>query len=156
MKIVSFAVFAAFSVAGMCIAFLPSTLLAKQEGSYYFANVIARSLIWIGAGSLVKSIPVISTKATLGASMPWTLDVATFFLYGSLVMVVAIVLSYFLSMMSSGHTILYVILRKKTTDENMLEVEEEDDIRMDVMEESAESEESEESEDSEEKSEDEE
>ena len=155
-KIVSFAVFAAFSVAGMCIAFLPSTLLAKQEGSYYFANVIARSLNWIGAGSLVKSIPVLSTKATLGASMPWTLDVATFFLYGSLVMVVAIVLSYFLSMMSSGHTILYVILRKKTTDENMLEVEEEDDIRMDVMEESAESEESEESEDSEEKSEDEE
>jgi len=150
-KIVSFAVFAAFSVVGMCIAFLPSTLLAKQEGSYYFAEVIARSLNWIGAGSLVSKIPV---EVTSGA-MPWTLDVATFFLCGSLIMVVAIVLSYFLSMMSSGHTILYVILRKKTTDENMLEVEEEDDIRMDVMEEPEKSEESEESEDSEEKSEDE-
>lgn len=153
-KIVSFAVFAVFSVAGMCIAFLPSTLLAKQD-TYYFADVIARSLHWLGAGSLVKSIPVLSTKATLGANMPWTLDVATFFLYGSLVMVVAIILSYFLSMMSSGHTIIYVILRKKTTDENMLDVEEDDDMQMDVMDEPAEPEESEtqESEDSEEKSE---
>lgn len=158
-KIVSFAVFAAFSVVGMCIAFLPSTLLAKQEGSYYFAEVIARSLNWIGgigAESLVSKIPV---EVTSGA-MPWTLDVATFFLCSSLIMVVAIVLSYFLSMMSSGHTILYVILRKKITDENMLEVEDDDDIRMDVMEEPEKSEESkeseaQESEDSEEKSEDE-
>lgn len=151
-KILSFAVFAVFSVVGMCIAFLPSTLLAKQEGSYYFAEVIARSLNWIGAGSLVSKIPV---EVTSGA-MPWTLDVATFFLCSSLIMVVAIVLSYFLSMMSSGYTILYVILRRKTTDENMLEVEDdEDDIRMDAMEEPEKPEESEaqESEDSEEKSE---
>jgi len=151
-KILSFAVFAVFSVAGMCITFLPSTLLAKQEGSYYFAEVIARSLNWIGAGSLVSKIPV---EVTSGA-MPWTLDVATFFLCSSLIMVVAIVLSYFLSMMSSGYTILYVILRRKTTDENMLEVEDDDDdIRMDVMEEPEKPEESEaqESEDSEEKSE---
>jgi len=144
-KILAFVVFAIFSVAGMLIAFLPSTFLAKQS-SFYFADVIARSLTWIGAGSLIKSIPVLSEKATLGASMPWTLDVSTFFLSASLIMVVAIVLSYLLSMESCGYTILYVILRRKTNDENMLEVEEDDeDIRMETAEEPAEPEEAEDS-----------
>ena len=147
-KVLAFVVFAIFSVAGMLIAFLPSTFLAKQS-SFYFADVIARSLTWIGAGSLIKSIPVLSDKATLGASMPWTLDVSTFFLSASLIMVVAIVLSYLLSMESCGYTILYVILRRKTNDENMLEVEEDDeDIRMETVEEPAEPEEAEDSEDS--------
>ena len=152
-KVLAFVVFAIFSVAGMCIAFLPSTFLAKQS-SFYFADVIARSLTWIGAGSLIKSIPILSTKATLGASMPWTLDVSTFFLSASLIMVVAIVLSYLLSMESCGYTILYVILRRKTNDENMLEVEEEDEeIRMETAEEPAEPEEAGDSEDSEDSSE---
>jgi hypothetical protein len=59
--------------------------------------------------------------------MPWTLDVATLFLFGSLIMVAAIILSYPLSIVSCGYTILYVTLRKKNTDENMLEVEEEEE-----------------------------
>jgi hypothetical protein len=150
-KVLAFVVFAILSVAGMCIAFLPSTFLAKQS-SFYFADVIARSLTWVGAGSLIKSIPVLSTKATLGAPMPWTLDVSTFFLSASLIMVVAVVLSYLLSMESCGYTILYVILRRKTNDENMLEVEEDEDFEMEMAEEPAEAEETGDSEDSSEES----
>jgi hypothetical protein len=151
-KVLAFVVFAIFSVAGMCMAFLPSALLAKQS-SYYFADVIARSLTWIGAGSLIESIPVLSTKATLGTPMPWTLDVSTFLLSASMIMIVAIVLSYLLSMESCGYTILYVILRRKTSDENMLEVEEDEDFEMETMETEEEPAESEESGDSEENSE---
>jgi hypothetical protein len=137
-KVLGFAIFAALSVAGMYMAFLPSAILAKQE-SYYFADVIARSLRIIGVDSdlVARLVP----NAQLGVSMPWTLDLATFFFFASLIMIGAIVLSYFLSMMSCGYTILYVILRKKTTDENMLEVEKEEESRMGVEEKTEEPEE---------------
>ncbi len=121
------AIFAAISAIGMYVAFLPSMLLAKQDSTYYFANVIARSLRIIGAESAAQLIPGASP-----GSMPWTLDLATFFLFASLIMVAAIVISYPLSITSSGYTILYVILRRKTTDENMLEVEKEEETRMDM------------------------
>jgi len=125
-------IFAAVSVIGMIIAFLPSTLLANQE-SHYFANVIARSLRIIGMDAdMIGSIPGASQ---LGASMPWTLDVATFFLFASLIMIAAIIVSYPLSIVSCGYTIIYVALRKKTTDENMLEVEEEEEMEMSAPEE---------------------
>ena len=115
-------VFAAVSVIGMCLAFLPSILLAEQE-SHYFANVVARSLNIIGMDSVARFVP----NSQLGVSMPWTLDLATFFLFSSLIMIAAIIIAYFLSMMSSGNTILYVVLRRKTTDENLLDVEEEEE-----------------------------
>lgn len=123
------AVFAAISAIGMYVAFLPSMLLAKQDSTYYFANVIARSLRIIGVGSerALQLIPGASS-----GSMPWTLDLATFFLFACLIMIAAIVVSYPLSITSSGYTILYVILRKKTTDEDMLEVEKEEETRMDI------------------------
>jgi hypothetical protein len=128
-KTLGISIFAALSVAGMCMAFLPSTLLIEQEGVKYFADVIARSLNWIGAGALSGSIPGVRAIPLLG-DMPWTLDLATFFLSASLIVVVAIILSYPLSIMSCGYTILYVILRRKTTDENMLEVEKEEETGM--------------------------
>ena len=127
-------IFAAISFIGMCMAFLPSMLLAKQE-SYYFANVVVRSLKIVGMDYLIQFVP----NAKLGVSMPWTLDVATFFLFSSLIMIAAIVIAYLLSMMSSGYTILYVILRKKTTDEDMLDIEEEEEMET-MTEESAEEE----------------
>jgi hypothetical protein len=120
-----FSIFACISAIGMCIAFLPSALLAEQGGVHYFADVIARSLRIVGMENAVQYIPGVQTGIS---PMPWTLDVATFFLFASLVMVVAVILSYPLSIMSSGYTILYVALRKKTTDENMLEVEKEEEI----------------------------
>jgi hypothetical protein len=126
------AVFAAISAIGMYIAFLPSMLLAKQDSSYYFADVVARSLRIIGVSS--NSAAQLIPGAKLGVPMPWTLDLATFFLFASLIMAAAIVISYPLSITSSGYTILYVILRRKTTDENMLEVEEEEERRMDIEE----------------------
>ena len=113
------AVFAAISAIGMYIAFLPSMLLAKQDSSYYFADVVARSLRIIGVSS--DSAAQLIPGAKLGVPMPWTLDLA-------------IVVSYPLSITSSGYTILYVILRRKTTDENMLEVEEEQERRTDIEE----------------------
>jgi hypothetical protein len=126
------AVFAAISAIGMYIAFLPSMLLAKQDSSYYFADVVARSLRIIGVSS--NSAAQLIPGAKLGVPMPWTLDLATFFLFACLIMIAAIVISYPLSITSSGYTILYVILRRKTTDENMLEVEEEEERRMDIEE----------------------
>ena len=115
-----FAIFTAISIAGMYIAFLPSMLLAKQQ-SYYFADVFARALRIIDASPLIGMIP----SANPYVSMPWTLDLATFFLFVSLIMIAAIVVAYPMAIVSCGYTILYVILRKKTTEENMLEVKEE-------------------------------
>ena len=139
--------FAFMSVAGMCIAFLPSALLASQD-THYFADVIARSLRIVGGNSEVFGVSpaevlgIIPGVSSLTSDMSWTLDVATFFLFSSLIMIAAIILSYPLSIISSGYTVLYVILRKKNTDENMLEVEEEEEIEMSSVEEPAETEES--------------
>jgi len=135
-KTLGFAIFIVVSSAGLFMAFLPSMLLARQE-SYYFADVIARSLKIVGMSSLANLVP----GAQMGVSMPWTLDLATFFLFASLIMIVAIILSYFLSMMSSGYTIFYVILRRKTTDENMLDTEEEEEKTVEVEEKPEETEE---------------
>ena len=132
-------VFAAVSVVGMCMAFLPSMLLAKQE-SYYFADVIARSLKLVGAGSLARMIPNARPIEMIGG-MPWTLDLATFFFLSSLIMVAAIIVAYPLSIASSGSTVLYVILRRKTTDENLLEVEKEEKAEPEVEENAEETEE---------------
>jgi hypothetical protein len=141
-KVLGFVIFAAVSVMGMCAAFLPSTLLAEQGGVHYFADVVARSLNIIGVGVYAQWVPGVSSQIP---PMAWTLDIATFFLFASLIMIAAIVIAYPLSIMSSGYTILYVILRKKTTDENMLEVEEEEEIGT-VVEEKKEEEEEEEEE----------
>ncbi|MGQ9608023.1 MAG: hypothetical protein ACUVWN_01860 [bacterium] len=121
--ILGFYIFTAISIAGMYIAYLPSMLLAKQD-SYYFADVIARSLKIIGANSLIQSIP----NAQAVISMPWTLDLSTFFFFASLIIIAGVILAYPLSILSVGYTIIYVILRMKTTDENMLEVKEEEKI----------------------------
>lgn len=120
--VLGWCIFTFISTIGMYIAFLPSMLLARQE-THYFADVIARSLKIIGIGSAAQFIP----GAELGVSMPWTLDLATFFLFASFIMIAAIILAYPLSIASSGYTILYAILRKKNTDENMLEVEKEEE-----------------------------
>ena len=129
-------IFIATSIIGMYIAFLPSTLLAEQD-SHYFADVIARSLKIVDVpDTVIGNIPGMSVSPSAlqaGFLMPWTLDVATFFLFASLIMVAAIILSYPLSIISSGTTILYVILRKKTTDEDMLEVEEEEEIGLSTV-----------------------
>ena len=134
-KTLGYAIFAALSIIGMCIAFLPSVLLAHQE-SYYFADVVARSLRIIGVSS--KAIDFIPGVSSISPAMPWTLDVSTFFLFSSLIMVAAIIFSYPLSIMSSGYTIIYVILRKKTNDENMLEIEEDEEFDVDLPAEPAE------------------
>jgi len=109
----------------MYVAFLPSALLAKQE-SYYFADVIARSLRIVGVEPDTIARLILGAGANAVVSMPWTLDLATFFFFASLILIAAIILSYPLSIISSGYTILYVILRKKISGENMLEVKEEE------------------------------
>jgi hypothetical protein len=126
-------IFAAISFVALYMAFLPSILLAKQE-SFYFADVVARALKIVGAGCLVQIIP----GANITSSMPWTLDLSTFFLFVSLIMIGAIVTAYPLAINSCGQTIIYVILRKKITDENMLEVAEEEPLEEKVEEKSSE------------------
>ena len=137
-KGLGYTIFAAVSIIGMCIAFLPSALLAKQE-SHYFADVIAKSLRIVGVKVDILGLLGLSQGT---ASMSWTLGyLSTFFLSCSLIMIAAIILSYPLSILSSGYTIIYVILRRKTTDENMLEIEEEEEMMTDTVEGPEESEE---------------
>lgn len=118
-----FAIFAYISIAGLYLAFLPSMLLAHQE-SYYFADVIARSLRIIGASSFAHLIP--GANVMTDVSMPWTLDLATFFMFVSFIIIVGIVVSYPLSVLSCGNTVIYTILRKKIDNENMLESKQEE------------------------------
>jgi hypothetical protein len=44
----------------------------------------------------------------------------------TILFIIGFVLSYLASMASVGNTIIYVVLRKKISDENLLEVEEEE------------------------------
>ncbi|MGB9595391.1 MAG: hypothetical protein ACPL7B_03840 [Candidatus Poribacteria bacterium] len=117
-----FVIFAYISVAGLYLAFLPSMLLAHQE-SYYFADVIARSLRIIGAGSFAHLIP--GANITTDISMPWTLDLSTFFMFVSFIIIVGTIVSYPMSVLSCGNTIIYTILRKKIDNEDMLESKQE-------------------------------
>ncbi|HGE72630.1 TPA: hypothetical protein ENX78_17455 [Candidatus Poribacteria bacterium] len=120
--ILGFTIFAYISIAGLYLAFLPSALLAHQE-SYYFADVIARSLKIIGAGGFAHLIPGANIT---DISMPWTLDLATFFMFVSFIIIVGIVVSYPMAIFSCGSTIIYAILRKKIDNENMLESKQEE------------------------------
>lgn len=132
--------FGVISIMGLYIAFLPSMLLAKQNSIYYFSEAIVKALKIVGANKLIPLIP----GAQGIDSMPWTLDLSTFFLFVSFIAVGAIILSYPMSIVSAGYTITYVILRKKTTDENMLEVKEEEKIEEEKKEEKKEEEKKEE------------
>ncbi|MDQ1328305.1 MAG: hypothetical protein QG641_1590 [Candidatus Poribacteria bacterium] len=118
--ILGFSIFAVISIIGLYIAYLPSMVLARQD-TFYFADVIARALKIINVSYLVN------TSSALNP-MPWTLDLATFFMFVSFIMIIAIIIAYPLSVMSCGYTIIYVILRKKTTDENMLELSQEEPV----------------------------
>jgi len=122
--ILGFSIFAVISIAGLYMAYLPSMVLAKQD-TFYFADVIARALRIINADYLISIIPGASSVIN---PMPWTLDLATFFLFISFINIVAIIIAYPLSVISSGYTIIYVILRKKTADENMLELSQEEPV----------------------------
>lgn len=115
-------IFASISFAGTYIAYLPSMLLAKQE-SFYIADIIARALKIVGAGCLIQIIP--GANLATASSMTWTLDLSTFFLFVSFIIIGAIIMAYPLAICSCGQTLIYVILRRKTTDENMLEITEE-------------------------------
>ncbi len=112
-----FIIFAYISIAGLYLAFLPSTLLAHQQ-TYYFADVIARSLRIIGAGNFAHLIP--GANIATDISMPWTLDLATFFMFVSFIIIVGVIVSYPMSIFSCGNTIIYAILRKKIDNEDML------------------------------------
>jgi len=117
-------IFATISFVGTYIVYLPSILLANQ-GTFYFADIIARALKIVGAGYLIQIIP--GANLANISSMAWTLDLSTFFLFVSFIMIGAIVVAYPLAINSCGQTIIYVILRRKITDENMLEVAEEEE-----------------------------
>jgi hypothetical protein len=124
-------IFAVISFVALYMAFLPSILLAKQE-SFYFADVVARALKIVGAGYLIQIVP--GANITNVGSIPWTLNLSTFFLFVSFIMIGAIIAAYPLAINSCGQAIIYVILRKKITDENMLEVAEEEPLEEKVEE----------------------
>ncbi|HGJ66237.1 TPA: hypothetical protein ENS27_12800 [bacterium] len=116
-------IFAIISFISLYMAYLPSILLANQE-TFYFADVVARALRIVGAGYLIQIIPGANLAGV--SSMPWTLDLSTFFLFVSFIMIGMIVVAYPLAINSCGQTLIYVILRRKIDGENMLEIKEEE------------------------------
>jgi hypothetical protein len=117
-------IFAIISFISLYMAYLPSILLANQ-GTFYFADVVARALRIVGAGYLIQIIPGANLASI--SSMPWTLDLSTFFLFVSFIMIGMIVVAYPLAINSCGQTLIYVILRRKIDGENMLEIKEEEE-----------------------------
>ena len=76
----------------------------------YFANVFAG----VHFGFLLP-------MAGSGIRLNWSGEIASFLIGISLILIIFMVLSYGLSIISTGQTLIYIILRRKKDDENLLE-----------------------------------
>jgi len=115
------AVLAVLSILGFFLLLLPIRLLIPGE----FATIFEHSESWLGGfvGRFVGLFPAVST-----GSIPSVLLIIGGVLTSATILVIlGFVLSYLLSMASAGNTIIYVALRKRISDENLLEVEEEEE-----------------------------
>jgi hypothetical protein len=76
----------------------------------YFSNVFAG----VHFGFLLP-------MAGSGIRLNWSGQIASFLIAISLILIIFMVLSYGLSIISTGQTLIYIVLRKKKDDENLLE-----------------------------------
>jgi hypothetical protein len=110
-------VFALMSGVGFFLILLPIGLLISDQ----FYEIIWRANGWLG--NIVEQRPDISFSAPEHLSA--LLAIAGMLMALTILFIIGFVLSYLASMASVGNTIIYVVLRKKISDENLLEVEEE-------------------------------
>lgn len=113
-------VFALMSGLGFFLVLLPINLLIRGQ----LNEILWRADGWLGG--IVQQISYISISP---APPPHSalLAIAGMLMALTILFIIGFVLSYLASMASVGNTIIYVVLRKKISDENLLEVEEEEE-----------------------------
>jgi len=142
-KIICVPIFAAFSILGLGTILLPFRLFTKTELEAVLSTVNG----WFGgfiseSVSKLISLPVLSTitepvkpivkqtlmyDATTPGSPGTILIIASLFTLIAVLFIGFMIISYLFSIMSSGNTIIYTVLRYKIDEENLLEVEEEEE-----------------------------
>jgi len=120
-KSICTAILAVLSVAGFFLLLLPIGLLIPKE----FATIFKHAEDWVG-GFLSRFVDLFNAGAAAYPSSVLLIIGGVCF-SGAILVILGFVLSYLLSMASVGNTIIYVALRKRTSDENLLEVEEEEE-----------------------------
>ena len=113
-------VLALISGLGFFLILLPINLLIPDQ----LSEIFWRANVWLG--DILQRIPYIPIS-TAPANPSALLAIAGMLMTLTILGIVGFVLSYLASMASVGNTIIYAVLYKKTSDENLLEVEEEDE-----------------------------
>jgi hypothetical protein len=119
-KTICVAVLALMSGLGFFLVLLPINLLIPDQ----LGEIFWRANGWLGG--ILPRIPYISIPAA-PENPSALLAIAGMLMVFTILFLVVFVLSYLASMASVGNTIIYVVLRKKISDENLLEVEEEEE-----------------------------
>jgi hypothetical protein len=113
-------VFALMSGVGFFLVLLPINLLIRGQ----LNEILWRADGWLGGIVQRVSYILISPAPEPHSAL---LAVAGMLMALTILFIIGFVLSYLASMASVGNTIIYVVLRKKISDENLLEVEEEEE-----------------------------
>ncbi|MFQ6044109.1 MAG: hypothetical protein ACE5PV_24910 [Candidatus Poribacteria bacterium] len=119
-KAICVSVLALMSGFGFLLVLLPINLLIPDQ----LGEIFWRANGWLGG--ILQRIPYISIS---GAPQEPSalLAIAGMLMTLTILCIVGFVASYLASMASVGNTIIYVVLRQKISDENLLEVEEEEE-----------------------------
>lgn len=115
------AVLAVLSIAGFFLLLLPIGLLIPQE----FATIFKHAEDWVGG--FVGQFAGLFNAGAAGDPSSVLLIIGGVLTSATILVILGFVLAYLLSMASVGNTIIYVVLRKRISDENLLEVEEEEE-----------------------------
>jgi hypothetical protein len=119
-KTICVAVLALMSGLGFFLVLLPINLLIPDQ----LGEIFWRANGWLGG--ILQRISYISIPAA-PENPSALLAIAGMLMTITLLCIAGFVASYLASMASVGNTIIYVVLRKKISDDNLLEVEEEEE-----------------------------
>ena len=119
-KAICVGVLALLSGLGFILVLFPIHLLIRGQ----LDEILWRANGWLGG--ILQKVPYISIPDTLQDPSA-LLAIAGMLMTLTILFIAGFVLSYLASMASVGNTIIYVVLRKKISDENLLEVEEEEE-----------------------------
>lgn len=122
-KAICVAVLAALSVLGFVLALWPIRLLVETK----FSEIMGWANGWL-SGLIEPLAPLFQTTFEVPNAPSTILAIAGMLTALTIIFIFIFVLSYLLSMASAGNTIIYVVLRKRISDENLLEVEEEEEM----------------------------
>ena len=113
-------VLALMSGLGFFLVLLPIHLLIPEQ----LGEIFWRANVWLGG--ILQRIPYISIPDA-PENPSALLAISGMLMMLTILCIVGFVSSYLASMASVGNTIIYAVLYKKTSDENLLEVEEEEE-----------------------------